>query len=120
MYSYIVKTPFEQMMCDWNEYRNMRKRYKLLRRERDFRQKQISEKYGDTDIKCICKVGTGAQVLLKPVYSVNYCEEFFKGNCDGRCSRGFQHDRYWQMYNELKVVQTGLAEFWNKKFQNIK
>lgn len=119
-YSYIVETPFGQMLDDWTEYRNLCQKCKLLRNERDFRHKQISERSGNTRIKCIRKEKTGEQRFFKPVYSVNYCENFFQGNCDGRCSRGFQHDRYWKMHNELKVVQARLAEFWNKKFQNVK
>lgn len=132
LYSYVVKTPFNQMVADWNEYWNLRQRARLLRGERDFRYKQISENYGDVDVKCIRSIQnvwkisvmyrekTGEQRMFRPVYSARYCEEFFKGNCDGVCPRGFQHDRYWKMNNDLKVVQNALAEFWDKKFQNIK
>ena len=120
LYSYIVKTPLNQIIADWNEYWNLRESCKLLRKERDFRHNQISENYGDADVKCIHREKTGEQRMFRPVYSARYCEEFFKGNCDGVCPRGFQHDRYWKMNNELKAVQNALAEFWDKKFQNVK
>lgn len=120
LYSYIVETSFNQMIADWNEYWELRKRSKLLRGERNFRQKQISEKYGNVDKKCIDKEKTSEQRMFRPVYSARYCEEFFGGVCDGFCPRGFQHDRYWRVHNELKAVQNALAEFWEKKFQNVK
>ena len=120
LYSYVVKTPFNQMVEDWNEYWNLRESCKLLRKERDFRHNQISENYGDVDVKCIHREKTGEQRMFRPVYSARYCEEFFKGNCDGACPRGFQHDRYWKMNNDLKAAQNVLDGFWNRKFQNVK
>ena len=81
---------------------------------------QKPARYIGNEFNSIHKEKTGEQRLFRPVYSVHYCEEFFGGVCDGFCPRGFQHDRYWKQHDELKVVQNALAEFWDKKFQNVK
>ncbi len=120
VYSYMLCVPFSQMVSDWNEYWGLCKKARLLRRERDFRYKQVMEKDEETGAQCFCKIKIGEQKMFRPIYRAHYCENFFKYTCDMRCPHGFRHNRYWQMSNELKEVQNALYGFWDKKFQNVK
>lgn len=119
-YRYVVKTPFQQMVRDFEEYRILRNKCNRLINERDFRQKQVAEPFNGVKIKCIQKYPTGRRVGFKPEYTIEYCCRFFDKVCDAGCPRRFQHDRYWKMVAELKELQLDLACFWQKKFHNVK
>ena len=121
MYQYVVKTPFSQMLADWNEYWDLCQKRNRLVKERNFRHSQVGKEFeGCGEVRCMRSELTGQKIAWKPEYRMFYCDKFFERQCDRNCPRWFQHDRYWRMYDELKEVRNRLGTFWSDKFQNVK
>ncbi|MBQ2017452.1 MAG: hypothetical protein II208_02935 [Alphaproteobacteria bacterium] len=120
MYTYVIKTPFSQMMADWREYRELCAKRDRLVNERNFRHSQVGKDFEGSDVKCMAKDYTGRKIGFVSEYNMCYCKNFFEKECDKNCPRWFQHDRYWRMSDELKAVRIRLGDFWTQKFQNVK
>ena len=116
LYRYVIKTPFRKIMADMEEYRALVNRRGLLQKECAFRYKQVAKPVDNSEVVCMSR----ERAANKSGYNVNYCENFFKRECDKACSRCFHHDRYWFLYDELKSVVNRLDGFWDAKFQNVK
>lgn len=114
--SYVIKTPMSQIREDWNEFVSLVQRGRFLDKECNYVGKKLyinkSEPYG-----CIVRV----EPQVKGGAQVKYCENFFKTSCDClECPSVCKHNRYWRLMHERKEVITKKAEFWEKKFQNVK
>ncbi len=116
LYSYVVKTPMSKIREDWKEFVYLVQKVRVLNKECRCVGRNLyinkSEPYG-----CIVRV----EPQLKGDAQVKYCENFFKTSCDClECPSIYKHNRYWQLMRERKEFVTKKAEFWEKKFQNVK
>lgn len=113
-FEYLKKTSLKQICVDWKEFQKLRRKYAKTLEQRNYRSKKMQL------YPCINIIPTGHQYAFFTNYQTKYCSKFFGKKCNETCTCHKIHDEYWKFYDDAKSLRMQIAEFWGKKFQNVK
>ena len=116
-FEYLKKTSLKQICVDWKEFQKLRRKYAKALEQRDYRSEKMQHSY---IMPCINRIPTGHQYTFFTNYQTKYCSNFFNKKCNETCACHKIHDEYWKFYDDAKSLRMQIAEFWGKKFQNVK